>query len=70
MQALGIFGVARETALGYAIMAHLLSFVPVTLWGLAALAYYGIELGAAARGSEALQEAAVEPEVAPKRRAV
>jgi len=46
-QALGIFGVANETALGYAIMAHLLSYLPVTLWGLAALAYYGIQLGAA-----------------------
>lgn len=56
MQALGIFGVARETALGYAIMAHLLTFLPATLWGLSALAYYGIELGAAARGAEAVTE--------------
>lgn len=55
-EALHIFGVPRETGLGYAIMAHLLSFAPVTLWGLAALAYYGVELGAAARAGEAVEE--------------
>jgi len=62
MQALGIFGVPRETALGYAIMAHLLTFLPATLWGLSALAYYGIELGAAARGAEAVAEGEIATE--------
>ena len=70
MQALGIFGVLRETALGYAIMAHLLSFIPVTLWGLSALAYYGIELGTAARATEVIEEAPIVPEVTPKRGAL
>lgn len=70
MQALSIFGVVRETALGYAIMAHLLSFIPVTLWGLSALAYYGIELGTAARASESLEEAPVVADATPKRGAL
>jgi hypothetical protein len=51
MQAVQLFGVAQETALGYAIMVHLLYYVPVTLWGLAALAAYGIRLGTAVRGA-------------------
>lgn len=50
MQALGIFGVREETGFGFAIMAWVLTYLPVTLWGLAALAYYGIEMGAAAGG--------------------
>jgi uncharacterized protein (TIRG00374 family) len=53
MQALRMFGVPQETALGYAIMVHLLYYVPVTLWGLAALAAYGISLGRAVRAAPA-----------------
>lgn len=49
MRALMLFGVSSETALGYAIMAHLLYYVPITIWGLSALAVYGIDLGAAVR---------------------
>ncbi len=48
MQALRIVGVARQTALGYAIMAHLLYFTPVTVWGLLALAVYGVSPTSAA----------------------
>jgi len=65
MQALRVFGVAQETALGYAIMAHLLFYIPLTLWGLAAMAIYGVRFGAAT--SAAPPEPVVisgEPEVA------
>lgn len=48
MQAIMLFGVGEEAALGYAIMAHLLSYIPVTLWGISALAAYGVDLGVAA----------------------
>ena len=49
MQGLRMFGVESETALGYAIMAHLLSYIPVTIWGLSALAAFGVNLGAMAK---------------------
>jgi uncharacterized protein (TIRG00374 family) len=52
MQALMIFGVARETALGYAIMTHVLYYVPVTLWGIAAMAAYGTRPGTALQALE------------------
>jgi len=48
MQALLMVGVPSETALGYAIVTHLLSYLPVTVWGLAALAAYGVNLTTAA----------------------
>jgi len=65
MQALLMFGVPQETALGYAIMVHLLYYVPVTLWGLAALAAYGIRLGSAVRTAPAAEIGiSGEPEVA------
>jgi uncharacterized membrane protein YbhN (UPF0104 family) len=57
MQGLRIFGVPQETALGYAIMVHLLYYVPVTLWGMAVLAAYGIRLGSAA-GDNAVESTA------------
>ena len=56
MQSLMLFGVDRETALGYAIMAHLLSYIPVTTWGVSALAAYGMDLSSAARRSEVAVE--------------
>ena len=47
MQALMMFGITRETALGYAIMAHLLYYIPVTIWGISAMAAYGMRFGTA-----------------------
>jgi glycosyltransferase 2 family protein len=52
MMALGIFGVPRETGLGFAVMAFFLTYVPVTTWGLAAIAYYRIDLGTATHGGD------------------
>ena len=55
--ALVTFGVAASAALGVAVVAHLAFFVPVTLWGVAAMAWYGVELGSAraiARAAPAL----------------
>ncbi|MBI1816117.1 MAG: flippase-like domain-containing protein [Deltaproteobacteria bacterium] len=49
MQALQIFGVPADTALGYAIMVHLLYYVPITIWGVGALTAYGVSLGTAAQ---------------------
>lgn len=51
MQAMLIFGVSPEQALGVAIMAHLLHYVPVTIWGVAALGAYGVDIGAAMRNA-------------------
>jgi len=59
MQALLMVGVARETALGYAVMAHLLCYIPVTIWGLCALAVYGVDLSTAAAATEAVKPAPV-----------
>lgn len=55
MQALLMVGVARETALGYAIMAHLLYYIPVTIWGLSALAVYGVDMTTAASATESVK---------------
>ncbi|HEY0483611.1 MAG TPA: lysylphosphatidylglycerol synthase transmembrane domain-containing protein [Kofleriaceae bacterium] len=40
------FGVAQPTALAYATLVHLAFYVPVTIWGLGALLWYGVRLGA------------------------
>lgn len=47
MRTLLIFGVPAETALGYAMVVHALSYIPVTTWGLFALAAYGVRLSTA-----------------------
>jgi len=59
MQALLMAGVGPETALGYAIVVHLLFYIPVTAWGLAALAVYGVDLTTASRGAQAVNAAPV-----------
>jgi uncharacterized protein (TIRG00374 family) len=46
MQALMVVGVAQVTALSYAATVHLTFYIPVTLWGLAAMLRYGVEIGA------------------------
>jgi uncharacterized membrane protein YbhN (UPF0104 family) len=59
-QALMSQGVARPTAMGYALVVHLAFFVPVTLWGAAAILWYGIQVGATAalaRAARALPSA-------------
>lgn len=48
MQTLVSFGISPELALSYALIVHLGFYLPVTLWGAAAMARYGIELGATA----------------------
>lgn len=45
MFALISFGIPEATALGYAIITHLAFYVPVTIWGLAAMAWYGMQIG-------------------------
>ena len=55
--ALVTFGVGAAAALGVAVVAHLAFFVPVTIWGVAVMAWYGVELGSAravARAAPAL----------------
>jgi len=55
-QALMVVGVAEATALSYAATVHLAFYIPVTLWGLAAMLRYGVEIGATifrARSSKA-----------------
>jgi uncharacterized protein (TIRG00374 family) len=47
-QALASQGVPAATAMGYAILVHLTFYVPVTLWGAAAILWYGVQVGATA----------------------
>jgi hypothetical protein len=47
-QALVAQGVAEATALGFALVVHLTFYIPVTLWGAAAMLWYGVEVGATA----------------------
>jgi len=45
MIALVMVGVSREVGFGYAVIVHLVFFVPITAWGVGALASYGMTLG-------------------------
>jgi uncharacterized protein (TIRG00374 family) len=47
-QALAALGVPIATAIGAALIVHLAFFVPVTLWGAAAILWYGVQVGATA----------------------
>jgi uncharacterized protein (TIRG00374 family) len=46
MRAVAAFGVAESVAFSYAVLAHLSFYVPITLWGLAILLWYGLSLSA------------------------
>lgn len=43
-QSLIVFGVAAPTALAYATLVHLAFYLPVTIWGAAAMLWYGVQL--------------------------
>jgi uncharacterized membrane protein YbhN (UPF0104 family) len=45
MQTLVLLGVASVTATSYAIAVHAVFYVPITIWGVAVVLRYGIELG-------------------------
>ncbi len=47
-QALIAHGVDAPTALAYATVVHLAFYIPVTVWGAAAMLWYGLEVGATA----------------------
>jgi len=47
-QALLLVGVAAETAFGYAAIVHLVFYIPITLWGVGVIVWYGTSLGRAA----------------------
>jgi uncharacterized protein (TIRG00374 family) len=47
-RALASQGVPAATAMGYAVMVHLTFYVPVTIWGAAAILWYGVQVGATA----------------------
>ena len=47
-RALMAYGVAQPTAVAYAVAVHLTFYLPVTLWGAAAMLWYGVEVGATA----------------------
>lgn len=44
-RALMLHGVLEPTALAYATVVHLAIFVPITIWGVAAMLLYGVEVG-------------------------
>ena len=57
MKSLTAMGVAQATALSAAIVIHLAFFVPITLWGVGIVFWYGLELGstiAMAQGAKRL----------------
>jgi uncharacterized protein (TIRG00374 family) len=46
MQALVLLGVAEATAAAYAVVVHGVFYIPVTIWGVAVVLRYGVEIGA------------------------
>jgi len=47
-RALIAHGVAEPVALAYATLVHLAIYIPITLWGAAAMLWYGVEVGSTA----------------------
>ncbi len=47
-RAIMVHGVAEPTALAYATLVHLAFYIPVTIWGTAAMLWYGVEVGSTA----------------------
>jgi len=45
MSAIAAAGVPNDTAFSYAVLVHAAFYLPVTLWGIGALARYGVEMG-------------------------
>lgn len=62
-QSLIVFGVAAPTALAYATLVHLAFYLPVTLWGAAAMLWYGVQLDGST-SSDAPSAAPAPPAVA------
>jgi hypothetical protein len=50
-------GIDEPTALAYAAVVHLAFYIPVTLWGAAAMLWYGVEVGATAALTRKAREA-------------
>jgi len=59
MTALMFTGAPELAAASYAILVHLCFFLPITVWGVSALGYYGIQLG------DALTQARLAKELTP-----
>jgi uncharacterized protein (TIRG00374 family) len=55
-QALGLVGVASGTALAYALIVHVVFFVPITLWGVGIFTWYGVSLGQTAARARTARE--------------
>jgi uncharacterized protein (TIRG00374 family) len=47
-RAIMVHGVPEATALAYATLVHLAFYIPVTIWGTAAMLWYGVEVGSTA----------------------
>src|SRR5258706_6633972 len=62
MQALGSTGLAADTAFGYAVLAHLTFFVPITVWGVGVLFAHGLSMGRTVRLSRESRVAEALPE--------
>jgi uncharacterized protein (TIRG00374 family) len=70
MRALGSFGVAESIAFSYAVVVHVAFYAPATLWGVIAMAWYGVELGTVAAMQRAGKSLAVLPSRAAAMRVV
>ena len=62
MQAIASTGVAPEVAFGYALLAHLTFYVPITLWGVGVLLAHGLSIGRTLSLSRVATPLAVVPE--------
>lgn len=62
-QAVIAHGVDPNTALAYAAVVHLAFYVPVTVWGAAAMLWYGVEVGRAAAIAREAQKAGATTEI-------
>ncbi|MBI2571348.1 MAG: flippase-like domain-containing protein [Candidatus Schekmanbacteria bacterium] len=65
MQALMLFGVEQAKAFGCAVIIHLTFYIPITIWGVLVMVWYGIGVGAtlvAAYGGRRAPTIEVEPE--------
>lgn len=55
-RAVMIHGIDESSAFAYATVVHLAFYVPVTLWGAVAMAWYGVEVGATAAITRAARQ--------------
>jgi uncharacterized protein (TIRG00374 family) len=59
MKALMLTGVIKATALAYAVLVHLAFFIPITLWGVGVILWYGVKLSSTIALAQAARQARI-----------